>query len=110
MSAAVTAARADQTKDAIKLFEAARAMNPYHRDVLYNLVAPLSRSTARIARACRSLAQLVDGRSVEPGQLPAARHRVREHQEGLRREAQGRRGEGQGVRPARQHVEGAPPS
>ena len=37
MSAAVTAARANQTKDAIKLFEAARAANPYHRDVLYNL-------------------------------------------------------------------------
>jgi tetratricopeptide (TPR) repeat protein len=37
MTAAVTAAKANQTKDAIKLFEAARAMNPYHRDVLYNL-------------------------------------------------------------------------
>lgn len=37
MNAAVTAARSDQNKDAIKLFEAARAMNPYHRDVLYNL-------------------------------------------------------------------------
>jgi tetratricopeptide (TPR) repeat protein len=37
MSAAVTAARANQTKDAIKLFEAARAANPQHRDVLYNL-------------------------------------------------------------------------
>jgi len=37
MNAAVTAARASQTKDAVKLFEAARAMNPYHRDVLYNL-------------------------------------------------------------------------
>jgi hypothetical protein len=37
MSAAVTAARSGQTKDAIKLFESARAMNPYHRDVLYNL-------------------------------------------------------------------------
>ncbi|MEO6877610.1 MAG: hypothetical protein ABI205_03950, partial [Gemmatimonadaceae bacterium] len=37
MTAAVTAARADQTKDAIKLFEAARAQNQYHRDVLYNL-------------------------------------------------------------------------
>ncbi|HEX8943914.1 MAG TPA: tetratricopeptide repeat protein [Gemmatimonadaceae bacterium] len=37
MNAAVTAARADQNKDAIKLFEAARTMNPYHRDVLYNL-------------------------------------------------------------------------
>jgi len=37
MNAAVTAARTDQNKDAIKLFEAARAMNPYHRDVLYNL-------------------------------------------------------------------------
>jgi predicted Zn-dependent protease len=37
MSAAVTAARANQTKDAIKLFEAARTANPYHRDVLYNL-------------------------------------------------------------------------
>jgi predicted Zn-dependent protease len=37
MNAAVTAARADQTKDAIKLFEAARLINPYHRDVLYNL-------------------------------------------------------------------------
>jgi len=37
MNAAVTAARTNQNKDAIKLFEAARAMNPYHRDVLYNL-------------------------------------------------------------------------
>jgi predicted Zn-dependent protease len=37
MNAAVTAARTDQNKDAIKLFEAARAMNPFHRDVLYNL-------------------------------------------------------------------------
>jgi tetratricopeptide (TPR) repeat protein len=37
MLAAVTAAKANQTKDAIKLFEAARSVNPYHRDVLYNL-------------------------------------------------------------------------
>ncbi|HEY4215901.1 MAG TPA: hypothetical protein VGM67_02125 [Gemmatimonadaceae bacterium] len=37
MTAAVTAARANQNKDAIKLFEAARQANPYHRDVLYNL-------------------------------------------------------------------------
>ncbi len=37
MMAAVTAAKAQQSKDAIKLFEAARAVNPYHRDVLYNL-------------------------------------------------------------------------
>jgi tetratricopeptide (TPR) repeat protein len=37
MNAAVTAARASQTKDALKLFEAARTLNPYHRDVLYNL-------------------------------------------------------------------------
>ena len=37
MSAAVTAAKANQNKDAIKLFEAARAVNPYHRDALYNL-------------------------------------------------------------------------
>lgn len=37
MMAAVTAAKAEQTKDAIKLFEAARQVNPYHRDVLYNL-------------------------------------------------------------------------
>lgn len=37
MMAAVTAAKAEQTKDAIKLFEAARKVNPYHRDVLYNL-------------------------------------------------------------------------
>jgi tetratricopeptide (TPR) repeat protein len=37
MMAAVTAARANQSKDAIKLFEAARVVNPYHRDVLYNL-------------------------------------------------------------------------
>jgi hypothetical protein len=37
MGAAVTAARANQTKDAIKLFEAARVANPNHRDVLYNL-------------------------------------------------------------------------
>ena len=37
MGAAVTAARANQTKDAIKLFEAARLANPSHRDVLYNL-------------------------------------------------------------------------
>ena len=37
MSAAVTAARAHQDKDAIKLFEGARLVNPNHRDVLYNL-------------------------------------------------------------------------
>ncbi len=37
MTAAVMAAKAQQQKDAIKLFEAARAVNPYHRDVLYNL-------------------------------------------------------------------------
>lgn len=37
MSAAVTAARSNQTKDAIKLFEAAKSANPFHRDVLYNL-------------------------------------------------------------------------
>ena len=37
MAAAVTAARAGQTKDALKLFEAAYAVNPQHRDVLYNL-------------------------------------------------------------------------
>jgi predicted Zn-dependent protease len=37
MTAAVTAARANQNKDAIKLFEAAYAVNPQHRDVLYNL-------------------------------------------------------------------------
>lgn len=37
MQAAVTAARAGQNRDAVKLFEAARAVNPYHRDVLYNL-------------------------------------------------------------------------
>lgn len=37
MQAAVSAARANQAADAEKLFEAAYAMNPYHRDVLYNL-------------------------------------------------------------------------
>lgn len=37
MNAAVTAARANQAHDATKLFEAARNVNPYHRDVLYNL-------------------------------------------------------------------------
>jgi tetratricopeptide (TPR) repeat protein len=37
MQAAVVAAKANQPKDAIKLFEAAHAMNAYHRDVLYNL-------------------------------------------------------------------------
>lgn len=37
MGAAVTAAKANQNADAIKLFQAARALNPYHRDVLYNL-------------------------------------------------------------------------
>src|SRR5262249_22800553 len=37
MMAAVSAARASQNKDAIKLFEAAKTLNPYHRDVLYNL-------------------------------------------------------------------------
>jgi len=37
MMAAVTAAKAQQSKDAIKLFEAARTVNPFHRDVLYNL-------------------------------------------------------------------------
>jgi tetratricopeptide (TPR) repeat protein len=37
MNAAVTAARTGQTRDAIKLFEAARGLNPLHRDVLYNL-------------------------------------------------------------------------
>jgi tetratricopeptide (TPR) repeat protein len=37
LSSGVTAARAKQTPDAIKLFEAAYKKNPYHRDVLYNL-------------------------------------------------------------------------
>lgn len=37
MQAAVVAAKANQPKDAIKLFEAAHAVNAYHRDVLYNL-------------------------------------------------------------------------
>jgi len=37
MQAAVSAARASQNADAIKLFEAAYKVNPYHRDVLYNL-------------------------------------------------------------------------
>jgi len=37
MGAAVTAAKANQTKDAIKLFQAAYNVNPYHRDVLYNI-------------------------------------------------------------------------
>jgi tetratricopeptide (TPR) repeat protein len=37
MAAAVTAAKTNQNKDAIKLFEAAAKVNPYHRDVLYNL-------------------------------------------------------------------------
>lgn len=37
MNAAVTAARTNQNADALKLFEAARTVNPYHRDVLYNL-------------------------------------------------------------------------
>ncbi|HEY4305921.1 MAG TPA: hypothetical protein VGM82_15730 [Gemmatimonadaceae bacterium] len=37
MGAAVSAAKANQNKDAIKLFEAARTANPYHRDALYNL-------------------------------------------------------------------------
>jgi predicted Zn-dependent protease len=37
MSAAVTAARAQQNKDAIKLFQAAYNLNSQHRDVLYNL-------------------------------------------------------------------------
>ncbi|MFI5228897.1 MAG: tetratricopeptide repeat protein [Gemmatimonadales bacterium] len=37
MQAAVVAAKANQPKDAIKLFEAAHSVNAYHRDVLYNL-------------------------------------------------------------------------
>src|SRR5262245_38537470 len=37
MQGAVNAARADQNGDAVKLFEAAYKVNPYHRDVLYNL-------------------------------------------------------------------------
>jgi tetratricopeptide (TPR) repeat protein len=37
MQGAVNAARADQNADALKLFEAAHKVNPYHRDVLYNL-------------------------------------------------------------------------
>jgi tetratricopeptide (TPR) repeat protein len=37
MGAAVLAANADQTQDAVKLFEAAYAQNHYHRDVLANL-------------------------------------------------------------------------
>jgi tetratricopeptide (TPR) repeat protein len=37
MMAAVTAAKANQNQDALKLFEAARAVNPYHRDALYNV-------------------------------------------------------------------------
>jgi hypothetical protein len=37
MGAAVIAAKANQNGDAIQLFEAARKVNPYHRDALYNL-------------------------------------------------------------------------
>ncbi|HEX3865242.1 MAG TPA: hypothetical protein VHV78_00765, partial [Gemmatimonadaceae bacterium] len=37
MMAAVTAAQTNQQKDATKLFEAAHAVNPCHRDALYNL-------------------------------------------------------------------------
>ena len=37
MQEAVSAAQANQTQDAIKLFESAKVVNPYHRDVLYNL-------------------------------------------------------------------------
>jgi tetratricopeptide (TPR) repeat protein len=37
MMAAVTAAKSNQNADALKLFEAARKANPYHRDVLYNV-------------------------------------------------------------------------
>ncbi|MGH7618342.1 MAG: tetratricopeptide repeat protein [Gemmatimonadaceae bacterium] len=57
MNAAVTAARASQTKDAIKLFDAARSMNPYHRDVLYNLARLylLDSSYAKGLEVARSL-------------------------------------------------------
>jgi tetratricopeptide (TPR) repeat protein len=58
MSSAVCAARASQTKDAIKLFEGARVQNPEHRDVLYNL--------ARL--------YLVDSAYVQG--LPIARHLI----------------------------------
>ena len=59
MTAAVTAARANQTKDAIKLFEAARAVNPQHRDVLYNLARLYICSTARIGKGLPLARQLV---------------------------------------------------
>lgn len=37
LTAGVTAARAQQTADAVKLFEGAYAQNAYHRDILYDL-------------------------------------------------------------------------
>lgn len=37
MQAAVVAARAGQKTDALKLFQAAYTLNPFHRDVLFNL-------------------------------------------------------------------------
>jgi predicted Zn-dependent protease len=60
MNAAVTAARANQTKDALKLFEAARTVNPYHRDVLYNLsrLYLLDSSYAKGITVARSLIQV----------------------------------------------------
>jgi predicted Zn-dependent protease len=58
MMAAVTAAKAQQSKDAIKLFEAARAVNPYHRDVLYNL-SRLYLLDSNFTKGVETAAQLV---------------------------------------------------
>lgn len=59
MGAAVTAAKTNQTKDAIKLFEAARAVNPQHRDVLYNL-ARLYLLDSNTTQALVTARQLID--------------------------------------------------
>ena len=58
MQAAVSAARASQNADAIKLFEAAYKVNPYHRDVLYNL-ARLYMLGAEYAKGMPVVKQLI---------------------------------------------------
>jgi tetratricopeptide (TPR) repeat protein len=45
MSSAITAAHADQVRDATAMLEAAFRQNPYHRDVLYNLALMRIRGT-----------------------------------------------------------------
>ena len=98
MSAAVTAAQgAIRRKDAIKLFEAARAVNPYHRDVLYNL--------ARLYLLDSAYAKgIADGAPARRRSIPSTRtttscwrSRTRSIKKGYDDEAEGVRGQGQGA-------------